>query len=377
MHEYAFKAAQASVCAKEQGRFWEYHDRLFCFPDLSVNALNRAAAEIGLLKTEFDRCMASDNSSAAVIKDIEEAEGLGVSRTPTFFVNGRAVKGAASFELLKQAIDLALLGEHHSTAKGVPQPKDVGESPQRDHTETNLPLLSSRVLIQSANELAQRINWTIALSMLLIAISLGALFSFYYVLGTKVNMGRTRCSIAAGAFLLSAITSAKLILLVGCGGGSNQGLPTASGTDPVTTAAAPSLTSNTSLEVALMRRASRFLFPPAPGHRKCCSPIAAKPTPRSPAQDGTFLWVTRWRSCGTFASARRNGRMTQIGFGAARPSCGWTRKTAPAPKKCEYRTAPDSLTSITIDFFSPFYKRSNWTGPPFICPTARHLTTNQ
>src|SRR5438477_8816438 len=128
MHEYAFKAAQASVCAKEQGRFWEYHDRLFSSADLSVDALNRAAAEIGLRQIEFDECMASDNSRAAVMKDIEEAEQLGVSGTPTFFINERAIKGATTFVTLKREIDLVLIGEDHSAVKAVAQPKDVPRS---------------------------------------------------------------------------------------------------------------------------------------------------------------------------------------------------------------------------------------------------------
>src|SRR5438093_8560195 len=97
MHQHAFKAAQASVCAKEQGKFWEYHDQLFFSADLSGDALNRAAAEVGLKQSEFSECMASGISRSAVMKDMDEAERLGVVGTPTLFVNGRAFKGATTF----------------------------------------------------------------------------------------------------------------------------------------------------------------------------------------------------------------------------------------------------------------------------------------
>ena len=53
MHQYAFKAAQAAVIAQQQGKFWEYHDRLFAATDLSVDASKTMAAEIGLKQEEF------------------------------------------------------------------------------------------------------------------------------------------------------------------------------------------------------------------------------------------------------------------------------------------------------------------------------------
>src|SRR5437867_1878218 len=66
MHEYAFKAAQAAVIAQQQGKFWEYHDRLFAASDLSVNALKQTAAEVGLKQDEFTQALDTDGSRAAV-----------------------------------------------------------------------------------------------------------------------------------------------------------------------------------------------------------------------------------------------------------------------------------------------------------------------
>jgi hypothetical protein len=109
IHQHAFKAAQASVCASEQGKFWQYHDRLFASADLSPNALKRIAAEVGLKQDAFNSCMASDRSRTAVEKDIAEADQLGVRGTPTFVVNGRGIRGATTFGSLKQEIDGALI----------------------------------------------------------------------------------------------------------------------------------------------------------------------------------------------------------------------------------------------------------------------------
>ena len=105
MHKQAFKAAQASVCAQEQDKFWEYHDQLFAEEDLSAEALSRIAGELGLKQDEFNQCLSSTASLVVVEKDMAEAERLGVTGTPTIFVNGKALEGAGTLATLKQKID--------------------------------------------------------------------------------------------------------------------------------------------------------------------------------------------------------------------------------------------------------------------------------
>jgi predicted DsbA family dithiol-disulfide isomerase len=107
-HHYAFKAAQAAVIAQQQGKFWEYHDRLFAARDLSVDALKKMAGEAGLKQKEFNQSLDSDATRAAVEKDIQDAKQLGVRGTPTFFVNGKILRGAATLATLMRAIDGAL-----------------------------------------------------------------------------------------------------------------------------------------------------------------------------------------------------------------------------------------------------------------------------
>ena len=119
MHPYAFKAAEAAVIAQQQGKFWEYHDRLFAATDLSVDALKAMAAEIGLKPDEFSEALDSDASRAAVEKDIQDAKQLGVRGTPAFFVNGKQIRGAATLARLTGTIDSALTrpgGEASETA---------------------------------------------------------------------------------------------------------------------------------------------------------------------------------------------------------------------------------------------------------------------
>jgi predicted DsbA family dithiol-disulfide isomerase len=108
MHAYAFKAAEAAVLAEQQGKFWEYHDRLFASNDLSVTALKAMARQIGLNTEEFNQGLDSETIRPAVEKDIEEARQLGVTGTPTFLVEGKVVKGGSSLSALTDAINQAL-----------------------------------------------------------------------------------------------------------------------------------------------------------------------------------------------------------------------------------------------------------------------------
>lgn len=108
IHPEAFKAAQASICALEQRRFWDYHDRLFAADDISAKQLTSIATDLGLNMSEFQSCLDSERGRAAVLEDIKASRRLGIQATPTFLINGRLFKGALSAEDLKLAIDKAL-----------------------------------------------------------------------------------------------------------------------------------------------------------------------------------------------------------------------------------------------------------------------------
>lgn len=105
-HPSARPAAEASACAHEQGRFWSYHDQLFANPTkLTDEDLKAHAAAVRLDAAKFDACFTSHKFSDAIERDIREANEAGVSGTPAFFINGRAVEGAQPFQVFQRLID--------------------------------------------------------------------------------------------------------------------------------------------------------------------------------------------------------------------------------------------------------------------------------
>jgi protein-disulfide isomerase len=108
IHADAFKAAQASICANEQGKFWEYHDILFSSGELSTEALTKHATGLGLRVDQFNTCLNSETSASIVRRDMQEATQSDVQGTPTYFVNGRIIRGIKSIDDFKKVIDQAL-----------------------------------------------------------------------------------------------------------------------------------------------------------------------------------------------------------------------------------------------------------------------------
>ena len=111
IHPLAAKAAEAAMCAKEQGKFWELHDRMYAHQDaLKVDDLKKAAAELGMNKKRFDKCIDSDQYDAAIQADLKAGQQAGVSGTPALFVNGRPVPGGAvGYDVLAKVIDEELM----------------------------------------------------------------------------------------------------------------------------------------------------------------------------------------------------------------------------------------------------------------------------
>ena len=108
MHHTSQKAAEAARCAGEQGKFWEYHDVLFYSKQLQVAELKADARVLKLDGDRFDKCLDDGAETAPVKKSLEEAEKLGLTGTPSFFVNGHFFSGAADYTVLKEMVDLQL-----------------------------------------------------------------------------------------------------------------------------------------------------------------------------------------------------------------------------------------------------------------------------
>ena len=106
IHPQAFLAAQAGNCAREQGKFWEYHDRLFANQQaLQPEFLKKYAADVGLDTAKFNACLDSAKYEARVQESLGAGGRLGITSTPTVYVNGRMVNGAQPLEVFQSIID--------------------------------------------------------------------------------------------------------------------------------------------------------------------------------------------------------------------------------------------------------------------------------
>ncbi|MGQ9573234.1 MAG: DsbA family protein [Dehalococcoidia bacterium] len=107
--EPAVKISEASECADDQGKFWEYHDKLWekfqevqqqvsTGTDALLSTLKGYASDLGLDTATFDECLDTGKHTEEVLKDAQDGRSYGVSGTPSFFINGRLVVGAIPFE---------------------------------------------------------------------------------------------------------------------------------------------------------------------------------------------------------------------------------------------------------------------------------------
>jgi len=102
---YAQMAAEAALCAGDQGRFWEMHDSLFQSGHPEPQYLNFHAVRLNLDLPEFSACMSSGRKAESVRKDLYAAAGLGVTNAPAVFVNGRPVLALRGVEDIAALID--------------------------------------------------------------------------------------------------------------------------------------------------------------------------------------------------------------------------------------------------------------------------------
>jgi protein-disulfide isomerase len=106
IHPLAPKAAEAALCANEQGKFWEMHDALFADQQkLTVPDLKATAARIGVDAAKFDACLDGGAMAQVVSRDMADGMAAGVSGTPALFVNGRFINGAVPYEELAKVIN--------------------------------------------------------------------------------------------------------------------------------------------------------------------------------------------------------------------------------------------------------------------------------
>jgi len=109
IHSSAFQAAEASMCAYEQGAFWPYHDELYKNQaKLDTELYIQVAADLELDLESFRLCLNNEDYKELVQSDVDFAVSLGVRSTPTFFINGLAFIGAQPLDAFKQVIESEL-----------------------------------------------------------------------------------------------------------------------------------------------------------------------------------------------------------------------------------------------------------------------------
>ncbi len=107
-HQYAFKAATATMAAHDKGKFWEFHDRLFQnYKQISDQKIDQIAGDLGLDLAVFKKLQQSAKVQSSVRRDMQDAAAADVRGTPSVFVNGRLLK-RRSLTGFKQAIDAEL-----------------------------------------------------------------------------------------------------------------------------------------------------------------------------------------------------------------------------------------------------------------------------
>lgn len=113
IHARAVAAAEASECAAEQSRFWEFADRLYALPGgLAGVRFTAVAADVGLDTLQFAECTRTGRYAARVRAQMREAERLGLRATPTYFIHGRRYEGFVAVDTLR-----AQLGARERTRK--------------------------------------------------------------------------------------------------------------------------------------------------------------------------------------------------------------------------------------------------------------------
>lgn len=88
-HKMARPAAYAAIAAQQQGKFWEFHDKLFAEKNLTEENINQMAIDLELDMEQFKKDLKSPETFAKIEKDIADAKKAGVTGTPTVFINGR------------------------------------------------------------------------------------------------------------------------------------------------------------------------------------------------------------------------------------------------------------------------------------------------
>ena len=161
IHTNALKAAEASECAADQGKFWEMVEKLYGGDrDLSNEALVRYARELSLDGKQYEHCLESGATTARIRRDVEDGRALGVRATPTFFVGNQRFEGPLRMDQFEELLqgELGRTGAKVASARTPPlQPPEVIQDPEPPVAQHQAgdPALSSGGLLGGGGLFAQ------------------------------------------------------------------------------------------------------------------------------------------------------------------------------------------------------------------------------
>lgn len=116
MHPHAELAAEASLAAREQGKFWEMYELLFKnYRQLSRNSIMAMAKQLGLDANKFQSDIDSGKYKKEIEKDMADGDTAGVYGTPAFYINGKQYNGELTLAALKPIFAAELKGDKEKT----------------------------------------------------------------------------------------------------------------------------------------------------------------------------------------------------------------------------------------------------------------------
>ena len=135
-HQNAGPAAEASLAAADQGKFWEMHEKLFANQQaLERDKLEGYAKDLGLNVAKFKASLDSNKHKATIDAEQKLARDLGAAGTPSFFINGRSLRGAQPFEAFKALIDEELAKAKQLVASGTPKSQVYAKATENGASE--------------------------------------------------------------------------------------------------------------------------------------------------------------------------------------------------------------------------------------------------
>jgi protein-disulfide isomerase len=129
MHPLAVQAAEGARCAGTQGKFWEFHDFLFQTKQMQVADMKQEARALKLDGERFDQCLDKQEQFSDLKKEAQEGQHLGLTGTPSFFINGHFMSGAIGYAKLRETVEreLGAMNANSTQSAAMMSPKPTDE----------------------------------------------------------------------------------------------------------------------------------------------------------------------------------------------------------------------------------------------------------